>query len=96
MYNQTVAKPRPQPAGEPLLWDSLDCHNPTVHKIGDEYVVFYIGVGVKAQAPVQAPASSTAPGVARPDLDKAQSIGAAWSTSLGGQQKCSGMKGGRV
>eukprot|EP00040_Diaphanoeca_grandis_P035081 m.219607 g.219607 ORF g.219607 m.219607 type:complete len:572 (-) comp33297_c0_seq5:94-1809(-) len=27
------------------FWDSQDCHNPTVHKIGNEYVIFYIGVG---------------------------------------------------
>ena len=32
------------------LWDSKDCHNPTVHKIGSEFVIFYIGVGVPLAA----------------------------------------------
>eukprot|EP00756_Hemistasia_phaeocysticola_P059564 Hpha_TRINITY_DN3636_c0_g1::TRINITY_DN3636_c0_g1_i1::g.939::m.939 len=25
-------------------WDASNCHNPTVHKIGEEYVIFYIGM----------------------------------------------------
>ncbi|WP_369434017.1 glycoside hydrolase family protein [Psychromonas sp. MME1] len=24
-------------------WDSMTCHNPTIHKIGDKYALFYIG-----------------------------------------------------
>ncbi len=24
-------------------WDSMTCHNPTIHKIGDKYVLFYMG-----------------------------------------------------
>lgn len=25
-------------------WDSVSCHNPTIHKVGDQYVLFYLGV----------------------------------------------------
>jgi hypothetical protein len=35
-YSDTVAAPRRE--ATPSLWDSLDCHNPTVHKLGDECV----------------------------------------------------------
>jgi hypothetical protein len=98
----------------------LDCHNPTVHKIGEEYVVFYIGVGVReGNATTSTSANSSINNAAgsrasrkpssgsrqhssdvnqrlhsiqgwrrqsgrHPDLDKAQSIGAAWSTSPNG------------
>ena len=24
-------------------WDSMTCHNPTIHKVGDKYVLFYMG-----------------------------------------------------
>ncbi len=24
-------------------WDSMTCHNPTIHKVGDRYVLFYLG-----------------------------------------------------
>ena len=51
-YSDTVAAPRRH---SPLLWDSLDCHNPTVHKLGTEYVVFYIGVGVNVTLPGDSP-----------------------------------------
>lgn len=74
-YRGTVATPRRE--ASPPLWDSLDCHNPTVHKLGDEYVVFYIGVGVNAS--LAAPAHGEAP-----RFDKAQTIGAAFSTSPNG------------
>jgi beta-xylosidase len=26
------------------LWDGGSCHNPTIHKVGDKYVIFYLGV----------------------------------------------------
>jgi hypothetical protein len=58
------------------LWDSLDCHNPTVHKIGDEYVIFYIGVGVNpSEADVN---NASADNAERPHTDLPQSIGAAY------------------
>lgn len=72
-YRETVAGPR---GGEPgtgtresagLHWDSLSCHNPTVHRIGDEYVVFYIGIGVVPTGGLGA--------------DMTQSIGAAYAPS---------------
>ena len=77
-YSDTVAAPRR--AAQPQLWDSLDCHNPTVHKLGDEYVVFYIGVGVNVSKVSKA---AMAPGeqLRRPMFDKAQTIGAAFSKS---------------
>ena len=60
----------------PLMWDSLDGHNPTVHYIDGEYVVFYIGVGVSrhtnsSQQYLQADSGADLP----------QSIGAAWAAS---------------
>ena len=50
-YNITGVVFAPRRDAKPPLWDSLDCHNPTVHKIGREYVVFYIGVGVPEPGP---------------------------------------------
>eukprot|EP01048_Picozoa_sp_COSAG05_P003075 COSAG05_NODE_137_length_16843_cov_121.090779_11_plen_384_part_00 len=74
-YSDTVAAPRR--AAQPPLWDSLDCHNPTVHKLGDEYVVFYIGVGVNISLAI----TSARQQLQGPMLDKAQTIGAAFSKS---------------
>jgi hypothetical protein len=71
VYSDTVVGPR-KTGSSRLFWDSLDCHNPTVHKIGDEYVVFYIGVGVRVNTTRQG---------RTPLYDKAQSIGAVWSNS---------------
>lgn len=31
-----------EPSG-PGLWDAFTCHNPTIHKVGDKYALFYIG-----------------------------------------------------
>ena len=64
VYKDTVAAPRT--TADPPLWDSADCHNPTVHRIGNEFVVFYIGVGVNESGA---------------NSDKPQSIGAAFATS---------------
>ena len=72
-FSDTVATPRRD--ADPPLWDSLDCHNPTVHRLGDELVVFYIGVGVNATSPAA---------VRRPELDKAQTIGAAYASGPDG------------
>lgn len=78
------------------LWDSKDCHNPTVHKIGDEYVVFYIGVGQPITGVTSAGKSNGAADAAgsrgggdddnlkHPMADLPQSIGAAYSTSPDG------------
>ena len=71
VFSDIVAAPRSN--ASPPLWDSMDCHNPTVHKIGDEYVVFYIGVGVNVN---RLHAAQLAP-----NLDKAQAIGAAFASS---------------
>jgi hypothetical protein len=65
----------PRKTASPLLWDSLDCHNPTVHHIGNEYVIFYIGVGVN---PSYIPSTISA---SRLGTDLYQSIGAAYSAS---------------
>ena len=29
--------------GRKGYWDSMTCHNPTIHKVGDQYVLFYMG-----------------------------------------------------
>ena len=86
-YIDTVAAPRR--GASPPLWDSLDCHNPTVHKLGDEYVVFYIGVGVNVSGSSSTTATTTLWSSAQssglhPELDKAQTIGAAFSMSPNG------------
>jgi hypothetical protein len=95
-YSDTVAAPRRDV--HPPLWDSLDCHNPTVHKLGDEYVVFYIGVGVNASrvgrdsgddgsgssSRLSGSAGGDIINVQRPQMDKAQTIGAAFSSSPNG------------
>lgn len=31
-----------EPSG-PGKWDAYTCHNPTIHKVGDRYAIFYIG-----------------------------------------------------
>lgn len=31
-----------EPSG-PGKWDAFTCHNPTIHKVGDKYALFYIG-----------------------------------------------------
>ena len=79
-----------------MLWDSKDCHNPTVHKIGDEYVIFYIGVGQPIAGVTSAGNSNGAAAAAgsrsdgnddhlkHPMADLPQSIGAAYSTSPDG------------
>jgi hypothetical protein len=78
------------PRHDPALWDALDCHNPTVHRIGDEYVIFYIGVGVQASGSAAGNASAPATGGMhhrgrRPlGQDLPQVIGAAFSASLDG------------
>jgi hypothetical protein len=74
-YSDTVAAPRR--GAQPPLWDSMDCHNPTAHKLGEEYVVFYIGVGVNVSAAGEGQGLRWR----RPLFDKAQSIGAAFATS---------------
>ena len=72
------------------LWDSKDCHNPTVHKIGDEYVVFYIGVGQPAsdgnvvRADVVSDGNVVSNRLKHSMADLPQSIGAAYSASPDG------------
>ena len=78
-YTDVVAEPRRN--ATPPLWDSLDCHNPTVHKLGNEFVVFYIGVGVNVSGDGSARGASL---LQRPLFDKAQSIGAAFASSPDG------------
>ena len=78
-FTDVVAEPRRN--AKPPLWDSLDCHNPTVHRFGDEYVVFYIGVGVNVSGDGSAHDASS---LRRPLFDKAQSIGAAFASSPDG------------
>lgn len=79
-YAETVAAPRKDVV--PALWDSKDCHNPTIHKLGTEYVLFYIGVGVNATAAPATNASLAALlrlGENAPRYDLVQTIGAAWA-----------------
>jgi len=60
-----------KPSGVTGQWDASNCHNPTVHKIGSEYVIFYIGMDYTVEPQP-------------PKGDPRQTIGAAYSSSLWG------------
>jgi hypothetical protein len=62
-------------------WDAMTCHNPTIHRIGDKYVLFYMGtrdgtvytkrVGIAVSDSLYGPWTRTERPIIEPDPDPA-------------------------
>ena len=60
-------------------WDAMTCHNPTIHKVGDKYVLFYMGtsdgtvytkrVGMAVSDSLYGPWTRTDKPIVEPDSD---------------------------
>jgi len=60
-------------------WDAMTCHNPTIHKVGEKYVLFYMGtsdgtvytkrVGMAVSDSLYGPWERTSEPIVQPDPD---------------------------
>lgn len=77
-YEEDILPPR-----GPQYWDGMMTHNPSIHRYGDTYLLFYTGTTYRAQRPSHQPASSEL----RLEARHNQRIGMAVSSSPNGPWK---------
>lgn len=72
------------PPRDPEAWDGRMTHNPTIHRIGNRYALFYTGTTYVPEPPAADDPSFDNDSDLRKEARRNQRIGVAWADDLGG------------